>query len=115
LVALVVASRKHMAFLQMQSVVALLACVLCALAAVAADGTDPNVQFIEARMGQFKVDHEDAYLCTAVPLPDEPLKLVGIEPLAKQEIVHHMLLFGEAQPNAACRSASATAYAEAEM
>ena len=86
-----------MAFLQMRSNVALLACVLCAVAAVNADGTDPNVQFIKARMGQFKVDHEDAYLCTAVPLPDEPLKLVGIEPLAKQEIAHHMLLFGEAR------------------
>lgn len=101
------------ASLQMQSIVALLACVLCAVAAVNADGVDPNVQFIEARMGQFKVDHEDAYLCTAVPLPDEPLKLVGIEPLAKQEIAHHMLLFGEAQPPAACRSASAAACAKA--
>jgi hypothetical protein len=76
------------------------ACALCIIAAVSADGTDPNVQFIEARMGDFKVDYEDAYLCTAVPLPDEPLKLVGIEPLAKQEIAHHMLLFGE-QPTAA--------------
>ncbi len=35
-----------------------------------------------------------AYLCTAVQLPDQALKLVGVEPLAKQEIAHHMLLFG---------------------
>lgn len=67
-----------------------------ALASAAAPGADdPNVQYIEARMPDFKVDYVDAYLCTAVPLPDEPLKVVGIEPLAKQEIAHHMLLFGE--------------------
>ena len=35
-----------------------------------------------------------AYLCTAVELPEQALKLVGVEPLAKQEIAHHMLLFG---------------------
>lgn len=40
-------------------------------------------------------DEEDAYLCTAVKLPDRPLKLVGIEPTSDQRIVHHMLLFGE--------------------
>jgi hypothetical protein len=33
-----------------------------------------------------------------VPLPDDPLKLVGVEPLSKQEVVHHMLLFGELDP-----------------
>ncbi|PSC71645.1 peptidyl-glycine alpha-amidating monooxygenase [Micractinium conductrix] len=36
----------------------------------------------------------DAYLCTAVPLPDRPLKLVGVEPTSDEEFVHHMLLFG---------------------
>lgn len=56
---------------------------------------DPDVEFITARMSEYKVSHEDAYLCTAVQLPDEPMKLIGIEPLAKQEIAHHMLLFGE--------------------
>lgn len=40
-------------------------------------------------------DEEDAYLCTAIKLPDQPLKLVGIEPTSDQRIVHHMLLFGE--------------------
>lgn len=50
---------------------------------------------VDALMPDYTVDHEEAYLCTAVPLPDKPLKLVGIEPLSTQEVVHHMLLFGE--------------------
>eukprot|EP00884_Botryococcus_braunii_P000484 jgi/Botrbrau1/10436/Bobra.0133s0043.1 len=49
---------------------------------------------VDALMPDYSVDHEEAYLCTAVPLPDKPLKLVGIEPLSTQEVVHHMLLFG---------------------
>lgn len=40
------------------------------------------------------VEEPDAYLCTAVPLPDRPLKLVGVTPTSDEEIVHHMLLFG---------------------
>lgn len=64
-----------------------------ALGAGAAE-EDPNVEYVTARMSEYKVEHEDAYLCTAVPLPDEPMKLIGIEPLAKQEVAHHMLLFG---------------------
>lgn len=51
---------------------------------------------IEALMPEHHTDHEEAYLCTSVLLPDEPLKLVGVEPLSKQEVVHHMLMFGEA-------------------
>jgi len=73
---------------------ALLGCCAQLALAQAPEAEDPNVRFIEARMPDYKVDYVDAYLCTAVPLPDEPLKVVGIEPLAKQEIAHHMLLFG---------------------
>jgi hypothetical protein len=39
-------------------------------------------------------NEEDAYVCTTLPLPAQPMKLVGVEPLAKQEVVHHILLFG---------------------
>lgn len=53
---------------------------------------------IEALMPEYHTEHEEAYLCTSVLLPDDPLKLVGVEPLSKQEVVHHMLLFGEFQP-----------------
>lgn len=42
-----------------------------------------------------KVEGEDSYICITKPLPDKPLKLVGVEPMAKQEVVHHILLFGE--------------------
>eukprot|EP00955_Chlamydomonas_euryale_P093360 364782-Chlamydomonas_euryale.AAC.2 len=34
------------------------------------------------------------YLCTTVALPDEPLKLTSVAPLADMAIVHHILLFG---------------------
>eukprot|EP00879_Flechtneria_rotunda_P023043 GHRR01024358.1.p1 GENE.GHRR01024358.1~~GHRR01024358.1.p1 ORF type:complete len:243 (+),score=35.59 GHRR01024358.1:180-908(+) len=37
---------------------------------------------------------QDAYICTTVELPNKPYKLVGVEALAKQEVVHHILLFG---------------------
>lgn len=43
---------------------------------------------------------EDAYICTTLPLPQQPMKLVGVEPLARQEVVHHILLFGGARARA---------------
>ena len=48
---------------------------------------------------EYPTDEQDAYLCSAVALPDKPLKLVGIESTSDQRIVHHMLLFG-APPSA---------------
>ena len=69
--------------------------LLAATIACAAAEEESGVQYVEARMPAYEVHQEDSYLCTAVPLPDAPLKVVGIEPLAKQEIAHHMLLFGE--------------------
>jgi hypothetical protein len=65
----------------------LLACVAAALG----DSID-----VELRMpAGVPVSGEDAYVCTTVQLPDRPYKLTGVEPLARQETVHHMLLFGE--------------------
>ena len=43
----------------------------------------------------FDVQGEDSYVCTTVKLPERSLKLVGVEALARQEVVHHILLFGE--------------------
>lgn len=43
----------------------------------------------------FKVDQDDAYICVSALLPPHPHKLVGIIPHAKQEVVHHILLYGE--------------------
>lgn len=45
-----------------------------------------------------KVSGEDSYICITKPLPDKPLKLVGVEPMARQEVVHHILLFGCDEP-----------------
>lgn len=49
---------------------------------------------VEVLIPEFKTDGE-AYLCTRVPLPDSPQRLIGVQPLSKQEVVHHMLLYGE--------------------
>ena len=37
----------------------------------------------------------EVYLCTRVSLPDAPQRLISVQPLSKQEVVHHMLLYGE--------------------
>lgn len=54
---------------------------------------------------EHEVTQDDAYLCTAVKLPDKPLKLVGIESTSDQRIVHHMLLFGEPRRHRAAQKA----------
>ena len=50
---------------------------------------------IEAIMPPHPTTREDEYLCTSIELPDKPMKLTSVEPLADQSTVHHMLLFGE--------------------
>lgn len=55
---------------------------------------EASIVHIDALMPEHHTEHEEAYLCTSVLLPDDPLKLIGVEPLSKQEVVHHMLLFG---------------------
>ena len=54
-----------------------------------------NDVIIDAIMPPFKVTEEDAFICTAVPIPSAARKLVAVEPLSEQLVVHHMLLFGE--------------------
>ena len=73
-------------------------------------GSGPGEFAVEARLPPFQSNEEDAYLCTSVQLPDESLKLVGVDPLSRKEVVHHMLLFGAPPPGrcwlraaAACR------------
>ncbi|KAL4457726.1 hypothetical protein ABPG75_012591 [Micractinium tetrahymenae] len=58
-------------------------------------GSDLNLPVV---FPEHEVTGDDAYLCTAVQIPDKPLKLVGIEPTSDQRIVHHMLLFGCKHP-----------------
>ncbi|KAI7845909.1 hypothetical protein COHA_000641, partial [Chlorella ohadii] len=82
---------------------AVLGVLLAILAVVRADGKPaaappapaPGETFeLPVRFPEHPTDEEDAYLCTAIKLPDQPLKLVGIEATSDQRIVHHMLLFG---------------------
>ena len=42
----------------------------------------------------YEVVGEDQYVCFRVDLPPQSLKIVGVDPLSKQDVVHHMLLFG---------------------
>lgn len=65
--------------------------VAWAVSAAAAAPTTLDITVPES----VKVEGEDSYICITKPLPDKPLKLVGVEPMAKQEVVHHILLFGE--------------------
>jgi hypothetical protein len=53
---------------------------------------------VDAILPPFEAKAADAYLCTAVKLPNRALKLIGVESLSDQETVHHMLLFGETVP-----------------
>jgi len=59
---------------------------------------DEQVTTLSAVMPPHATEQADEYLCTTVELPDKPMKLVGIEPLADQATVHHMLLFGCKEP-----------------
>ena len=43
---------------------------------------------------EHEVIGEDQYVCFRVDLPRESLKIVGVDPLSTQDVVHHMLLFG---------------------
>lgn len=69
----------------------LLAVVLETDAAAPAAATSLEIRVPET----VKVEGEDAYICITKPLPDKSLKLVGIEPIAEQKVVHHILLYGE--------------------
>ena len=54
------------------------------------------VSWVEATVPKdYAVRGQDQYICFPVPLPDHPSKIVSIQPLSEQSVVHHMLLFGE--------------------
>ena len=82
--------------------------LLLLLAGLGQGGEQDGNVTIDALMPPFPTDKEDAYLCTSLPLPNSPLKLTAVEALARQDIVHHILLFGrlpghwQADPGAVC-------------
>ncbi len=72
------------------SPVAVLLALACAAGLAAGE-----VLTMDIRVPEFRVTQEDKYICTTVPLPEgRPYKLVGVEPLAENQTVHHILLFG---------------------
>lgn len=75
-------------------IVSLLLVAWLGLTAAASPPTTLDITVPEAT----KVEGEDSYICITKPLPDKPLKLVGVEPMARQEVVHHILLFGACVP-----------------
>ena len=56
--------------------------------------SQPSADTVDVTVPEHQADGE-VYLCTRVPLPDNSQRLVGVEPLSKQEVVHHMLLYGD--------------------
>lgn len=43
----------------------------------------------------YKVETDDSYVCTVLKLPEKGYKLIGVQPMADQAVVHHILLFGK--------------------
>lgn len=77
----------------------ILPCYLVAFCLVVnALGQAHLVEF-DMRVPDFDVKDQDAYVCIAAQLPPKPHKLVGVIPRAQQEVVHHILLFGEFSAN----------------
>ena len=54
----------------------------------------PSVSVDAFVPSEHEVIGEDQYVCFRVDLPKESLKIVGVDPLSTQDVVHHMLLFG---------------------
>jgi hypothetical protein len=55
---------------------------------------DGEYEYVEVLMPNTTTYGEDAYLAISVKLPDEEAYLVGFEPRASANKVHHMLLYG---------------------
>eukprot|EP00878_Enallax_costatus_P000444 GHUV01000535.1.p1 GENE.GHUV01000535.1~~GHUV01000535.1.p1 ORF type:complete len:875 (+),score=241.60 GHUV01000535.1:368-2992(+) len=66
----------------------------CVLLLVASSVDGKGTTFEITVPESVKPKEQDAYICTTLPLPDKPHKLVGVEPLGEQKVVHHILLFG---------------------
>lgn len=81
----------------------------CMLLVLANSAHGAGMTFEITVPGDVKPKEQDAYICTTLPLPDKPHKLVGVEPLGEQKVVHHILLFGEyPEQSMRCRAASAS-------
>ena len=71
----------------------LLALIIFSMATNYAD--DDSYSIIESIMPEYVTTEKDSYLCTRVEIPkNKTFNIIGVEPLAEQSQVHHMLLFG---------------------
>lgn len=70
-----------------------LAILAICLPSLSQAATEATVRTVEVLVPEHPAEGE-VYLCTRVPLPATSQRLVGIEPLSKEEVVHHMLLYG---------------------
>jgi hypothetical protein len=69
--------------------------LLVTLCTVPRQGAATTTEFEITVPEETKVTGQDSYICTTLALPNKPYKLVGVEPLGRKEVVHHILLFGE--------------------
>eukprot|EP00959_Pyramimonas_sp_CCMP1952_P466822 9490594-Pyramimonas_sp.AAC.1 len=60
--------------------------------------TSGQYEYVEVFMPNTTTTEEDAYLAISVRLPSEDAYLVGFEPRASSNTVHHMLLYGCQEP-----------------
>lgn len=84
-------------------------CIALLLTVLGDSWCQSNVSINAFVPAEHEVIGEDQYVCFRVDLPTESLKIVGVDPLSKQDVVHHMLLFGthidilcSPNPNRAC-------------
>ena len=70
-------------------------CILLLLLAAKKGACQQGVYVDALVPADYEVLGEDQYVCFRVDLPPQSLKIVGVDPLSTQDVVHHMLLFGE--------------------
>lgn len=69
--------------------------VLLALGMVCSHaGASEDDGWVDVIVPPQQIDQADSYICVHVNIPTHASRLVAVEPLAEQEVVHHMLLFG---------------------
>lgn len=74
-----------------------LAALLAALLAAGPSRAEDE-DSITIRMPSAKPKMHDSYFCTGLKLPDEPIQVIGYQPLAKMDTAHHMLLYSCSEP-----------------
>ncbi len=69
------------------SLLLLLVCSICGVA-------PQEDHWVDVIVPPKQIDQEDTYVCINVNIPENASRLLEVQPLAEQQVVHHMLLFG---------------------